>query len=161
MILLLERLPLDKFGPVHHVLSQTDTTSQKKIEKSKIAVGTIGQWHTIIRSREVKQSWASTIMTTIASTFQCFFLVVRIRPRVIICNGPGTCVPVCFSAFFLRVLGIADTRIVYVESFCRVDKLSLSGKLLYHIADRFIVQWPQLLSRYKRAEYLGDGSKSN
>lgn len=69
--------------------------------------------------------------------------------------------PVCFSAFLLRVLGIADARIIYVESFCRVDKLSLSGKLLYHIADRFIVQWPQLLSQYKRAEYLGDGAKSN
>jgi beta-1,4-N-acetylglucosaminyltransferase len=67
----------------------------------------------------------------------------------------GTCVPICFVAFFYNVLGISRTKIIYVESFCRVKKLSLSGKLLYYIADKFIVQWPGLLVPYPRAEYLG------
>eukprot|EP01031_Cornospumella_fuschlensis_P032110 gene32109-38831_t len=46
--------------------------------------------------------------------------------------------------------------ILYVESFCRVQHLSLTGKLLYPIADRFIVQWEDLAEKYSRAEYLGD-----
>jgi beta-1,4-N-acetylglucosaminyltransferase len=68
----------------------------------------------------------------------------------------GTCVPIVFVAFLYKLLGILDADIVFVESFCRVQKLSLTGKLLYPIADKFIVQWPQLLRQYGRAEYLGD-----
>lgn len=125
----------------------------------QIAVGLIGTWSEITRSREVKQSWISTIATTAFSLIQCTLLVLSMRPQLIICNGPGTCVPLAISAFIFRVLGIVDTRIFFVESFCRVDSLSLTGKLLYFIADRFVVQWPQLLTKYKRAEYLGDGEK--
>jgi beta-1,4-N-acetylglucosaminyltransferase len=68
----------------------------------------------------------------------------------------GTCVPIVYVAFLYKLLGILDADIVFVESFCRVQKLSLTGKLLYPIADKFIVQWPQLLRQYGRAEYLGD-----
>lgn len=68
----------------------------------------------------------------------------------------GTCVPLCYALFLLRLLGLNSTsRIVFVESFCRVRSLSLSGKLLYYICDDFIVQWPALAERYHKAEYLG------
>lgn len=48
-----------------------------------------------------------------------------------------------------------DVRIIYVESAARVKTLSLTGKILYLIADRFFVQWPKLLEKYKYAEYIG------
>ncbi|XP_073427494.1 UDP-N-acetylglucosamine transferase subunit ALG14 isoform X3 [Dendrobates tinctorius] len=73
----------------------------------------------------------------------------------ILCNGPGTCIPVCFSALLLGILGIKKVLIIYVESLCRVESLSLSGKILYHVADRFIVQWPLLKDKYPNATYLG------
>ena len=41
------------------------------------------------------------------------------------------------------------------ESVARVKSLSLSGKLLYPIADKFMVQWPDLLAKYPRARYVG------
>jgi beta-1,4-N-acetylglucosaminyltransferase len=97
----------------------------------------------------------STIFTTLYSLIQSFILIVRIKPHLIICNGPGTCVPICYSAFLLRLLGISQTTIIFIESFCRVKSLSLSGRLMYVIADKFIVQWPELTERYQRAEYLG------
>lgn len=159
MIFLLAKFDSQQFGPIHHIISETDHTSIQKIKKSKIPIESVGVWHHIKRSREVKQSWLSTIFTSLLSTVQCFFLVLRIRPRLIICNGPGTCVPVCYCAFLLKVVGMGDTKIIFVESFCRVEKLSLTGRLLYPIADRFIVQWPQLLLKSKRAEYLGDGRR--
>ena len=47
-------------------------------------------------------------------------------------------------------------RTVYVESWARVKKPSLSGQLLKHVVDRFLVQWPQLeRSAGGRAEYPG------
>ena len=39
-------------------------------------------------------------------------------------------------------------NIVFIESFCRVKSLSLTGRILYAlgIVDLFLVHWPELLS---------------
>lgn len=42
-----------------------------------------------------------------------------------------------------------------MESFARVTALSLSGRILIWIADRFLVQWPELAKRYPKVEYVG------
>nr|XP_044994329.1 UDP-N-acetylglucosamine transferase subunit ALG14 homolog isoform X1 [Jaculus jaculus] len=77
------------------------------------------------------------------------------RQRMVLCNGPGTCVPVCVSALLLGVLGIKKVIIVYAESICRVETLSLSGKILFYLSDYFIVQWPTLKEKYPKSVYLG------
>nr|XP_034978976.1 UDP-N-acetylglucosamine transferase subunit ALG14 homolog isoform X4 [Zootoca vivipara] len=74
---------------------------------------------------------------------------------LVLCNGPGTCVPICASALLVRMLGIKNVTIVYVESICRVENLSLSGKILYHFSDYFFVQWPALKEKYPKSIYLG------
>uniref|UniRef100_A0A8C6VB73 UDP-N-acetylglucosamine transferase subunit ALG14 n=1 Tax=Naja naja TaxID=35670 RepID=A0A8C6VB73_NAJNA len=76
------------------------------------------------------------------------------QPQVL-CNGPGTCVPICLSALLLKILGLNKITIVYVESICRVENLSLSGKILYHFSDYFIVQWPALKEKYPKSLYFG------
>ncbi|XP_055484291.1 UDP-N-acetylglucosamine transferase subunit ALG14 homolog isoform X2 [Psammomys obesus] len=73
----------------------------------------------------------------------------------VLCNGPGTCVPICVSALLLGILGIKKVIIVYVESICRVETLSLSGKILFHLSHYFIVQWPALKEKYPKSVYLG------
>lgn len=55
----------------------------------------------------------------------------------------------------LRFLGLVDTRTIYVESFARVKRLSLTGRLLYWVVDGFLVQWPGLKKNWPRAEYRG------
>lgn len=89
------------------------------------------------------------------------------RPDVILCNGPGTCIPLCAAAFVLRVISpvllcpppfrLSMPAIVYVESIARVASLSLSGKLLYHLrlADAVYVQWEGLQRKYPRTIYAG------
>lgn len=55
-----------------------------------------------------------------------------------------------------RVLGVqTDSKIIFCESFARVQHLSLTGKLLYWLADEFVVQWPQLQAKYPKTTYLG------
>lgn len=44
---------------------------------------------------------------------------------------------------------------MYIESIARVTSLSMSGRILYHLADVFIVQWPQLVERYPKSKYFG------
>ena len=142
----------------HCLMASSDHTTRPKIATNAIVQQLLQDaiWHDIARSREVKQSWFTTIFTTLFSFLQAFVLVGRIKPHVILANGPGTCVPLCYAAFLWNLIGWTNTKIIFIESFCRVEKLSLTGKLLYVIADRFVLQWPHLLTQYPRAEYLGD-----
>ncbi|EDV26698.1 uncharacterized protein TRIADDRAFT_22933, partial [Trichoplax adhaerens] len=109
----------------------------------------------IPRSREVRQSWLTTIWTTLYACIFSIPLVWKHRPDVIISNGPGTCIPVSLIAFAFKVMGIHNCVIVYVESVCRVTTLSLSGKIIYYFADYLFVQWPELKEKYSKSIYVG------
>ena len=54
----------------------------------------------IPRSRSVGQSYFTSIFTTVYSFFPACWLVFRTEPDLIISNGPGTALPICYSAFF-------------------------------------------------------------
>lgn len=151
------------YSPRHYVIAESDEMSAKKIHSLELARAqnnsttehTSYHLHRIPRSREVRQSWLSSVFTTSYSMWFSFPLVHRIKPDLVLCNGPGTCVPICVSALLLGILGIKKVIIVYVESICRVETLSLSGKILWHLSDYFIVQWPTLKEKYPKSVYLG------
>jgi beta-1,4-N-acetylglucosaminyltransferase len=45
---------------------------------------------------------------------------------------------------------------MYVECGAQVTMPSVTGRILIHVADRFFVQWPELVHAYRgRAEYCG------
>ncbi|EEC75508.1 uncharacterized protein [Oryza sativa Japonica Group] len=160
-------LQKDRFTPRYYVAALTDNMSLQKAqvyEQSLVRVEVDkeegvenAQFVQIYRSREVGQSYITSIATTLLATSHAIWIIIRIRPQVIFCNGPGTCIPLCVSAFLLKVLGLGWSSIFYIESIARVKKLSLSGLLLYklRIADQFFVQWPQLQQKYPRACYAG------
>lgn len=82
-------------------------------------------------------------------------------PDLIITNGPATAVIIILASLILRFFdwrganNRGKCRTVYVESFARVKTLSLSGKLLLRIVDRFLVQWEELEGAGGRAEFRG------
>lgn len=70
-------------------------------------------------------------------------------PHVIVTNGPGTGFIVGLVAFLLKVLWLAPQnrlKVIYIESWARIDKLGLTGRLFYWIpfAHLFVVQNDQL-----------------
>ena len=75
------------------------------------------------------------------------------EPRTIVVNGPGVCIPVVLGGL-LHSLLYSRCEIIFVESICRVYKLSLSGKILKYFADRFYVQWPQILKRNNQSNMV-------
>ncbi|XP_004635757.1 UDP-N-acetylglucosamine transferase subunit ALG14 homolog [Octodon degus] len=151
------------YSPRHYVIADTDKMSADKINSFELdradrdpsTMASKCYIHRIPRSREVQQSWLSSVLSTLHSMWLSFPLVHRVRPDLVLCNGPGTCVPICVSALLLGILGIKKVIIVYVESICRVETLSLSGKILIHLSDYFIVQWPTLKEKYPKSVYLG------
>ncbi|GJQ13495.1 hypothetical protein GpartN1_g5286.t1 [Galdieria partita] len=115
----------------------------------------------IPRSRYVGQSYFSSLFTTIYSFMvSCWKLLWCDTPDVLICNGPGTCVPVVFIMFIRNVFynlarRKSRTRTVFIESVARVRSLSLSGRILYPFVHRFLVQWPDMMEKYPLVEYVG------
>jgi len=74
---------------------------------------------------------------------------VRARdPDVILSTGAALVVP------FFIVGKMHGCRLVFVESLSRVQGLSLSGRLVYPLADAVFVQWPQA-ARRRRARFAG------
>lgn len=70
-------------------------------------------------------------------------------PTHIISTGAMCTLPVCMIGKMMK------KKVIYVESFARIEELSLTGKIVYRFADLFVVQWEQLAGRYKKAIYGG------
>ncbi|CAE7252013.1 ALG14 [Symbiodinium natans] len=155
MLSLLKDLDQDKYK-CHFIMGETDSTSLKKVQATRPDLAAnLQHFHTIPRSREVGQSWASSLPSTCRAFIACLSLVWKLCPQVLIVNGPGTCVPVVAAALLFELVAFRNLSLVFVESVCRVKSLSMTGKLLYLVSDSFVVHWPELAARYPKAQYLG------
>ena len=98
---------------------------------------------------------------------KCIAVLWKVRPELLLVNGPGTCVPVVYSVFLLQLLSLVIPqftwgggnsqrnrccKIIFMDSLCRVKTLSLSGKLVYPIVDWYLVHWPYLKRDYPLVE---------
>eukprot|EP00250_Pteridium_aquilinum_P010863 c19681_g1_i2 orf=294-947(+) len=165
MLNLITVLDKQKFHPRVYIAALTDNMSLSRaasMEEAAAATSSLVhkggiRYVQIYRSREVGQSYITSVLTTLVATFHGLWLVFGVRPDIILCNGPGTCIPLCFAGFILKVLGVRWVVIVYVESIARVQRLSLSGLLLYKLklADKIYVQWAKLKEMYPRCEFVG------
>ena len=81
--------------------------------------------------------------------FKSFSILLKEKPEVIISTGALASYPMCLLG---KLLG---KKVIYIESFARCDKPSLTGKLVYKFADLFIVQWKEMLEFYPNAVYGG------
>ena len=71
------------------------------------------------------------------------------RPKVIICTGVLSMIPMCI---LVKLFG---GKVIYIESFAKVTSPTKTGKLIYKFADKFYVQWESMKDFYPRAECLG------
>lgn len=69
---------------------------------------------------------------------QAFRLLVKHKPDLILSTGAGIAVP---FALIGRMLSIP---VVFIETFTRIERPSLTGRLMYRLATRFFYQWQTL-----------------
>ena len=77
------------------------------------------------------------------------YLYFKIRPKVIITSGTHTAGPMCIIG---KIFG---SKIIYIETIANTNKKTATGKMIYPIADLFIVQWEEMLKLYPKAIYGG------
>ena len=142
------------------VFSSDDSTSIIKCKTLEDSLSSQygAKFLTVPRARSVGEPLALSVIHTIISFTHTAISLTKMVPElpdVLVINGPGTCVPIAYTLFALKFLGLGRTKIIYVESLARVRDLSLSGKLVLPVADRIVAQWPQAAAKYKRTEYRG------
>lgn len=154
MLEVVKKLNVEKYSPRLYVVAESDQNSVDKL--MAIEKESDYKIYMISRSRKVRQSYFSSIFSTLKSTFDCFPLLMHTQPDLVLCNGPGTCVPVCLVTFLFKVFYInSKCKIAFIESYCRVKTLSLSGWILLYITDIFVVQWPKLSKISRKVSYFG------
>jgi beta-1,4-N-acetylglucosaminyltransferase len=85
----------------------------------------------------------------ITAFFQTLVIFIKERPALIISTGAGVAIP----GFILSKLFCIPS--LYIEAFTRVKKPSMAGKIIYYLADRYLVQHTGLLVWLPRARYRG------
>ena len=98
---------------------------------------------------QINRRERSFIPRLIVNTFRSLKIYMAERPDVVVCTGVLAMIPLCL------VCKAFGKKLIYIESFAKVKSPTRTGILLYRFADRFYVQWPQMLECYPQAIYRG------
>lgn len=70
------------------------------------------------------------------------------KPDLIISCGAAVAVP------FFYIGKMMGAKLVYIEVFDRIDKPTMTGKMVYPIVDKFVVQWEEQKKVYMRLRHI-------
>ena len=137
-LLSLEKL-FEKYD--YYIITEKDKTNEYLKEKygKRMAYLPYGT-----RSKLFKYIFIYTYL--IIKTIYYYF---KIKPDVIVTTGTHTAGPMCYLG---KIFG---SKIVYIETFANINRKTATGRLIYPIADLFIVQWKEMLKLYPKAVYGG------
>ncbi|MDH5075734.1 PssD/Cps14F family polysaccharide biosynthesis glycosyltransferase [Clostridium perfringens] len=89
------------------------------------------------------------VKNLIKNTIVAWKVLRKERPDLIISSGAAVAVP------FFYLGKLFGAKLIYIEVFDRIDKPTLTGKLVYPIVDKFIVEWEEMKKVYSKAINLG------
>jgi beta-1,4-N-acetylglucosaminyltransferase len=81
---------------------------------------------------------------------EAFSIIRKEKPALLMSMGAGPIVP--FSIVGRYIFGI---QTIYIESIAGVEKPTLTGRIMYYLADFFYYQWPSLKSYFPKGECIG------
>lgn len=85
----------------------------------------------------------------LVNCIKSLYFYIKIKPKFIITTGAHTAGPMCCIG---KIFG---SKIIYIETFANINSKTITGRLVYHFADLFIVQWKDMLKLYPKAVYGG------
>ena len=132
-------------------------------EKEKGEEGNEGfSIHVVPRAREIHQSLLSTPVSSLRCLYACLILLYNHAngyPDLILTNGPATSLILILASTIIRFFafmpvvmkaGTAEKmRTIYIESWARVKRPSMSGRIIVYcgLCNRVLVQWKGLETR--------------
>lgn len=89
------------------------------------------------------------ILNLVRNSFLAWKILRRERPDVIVSTGAAVAVPFFYLAKLFRI------KTVFIEVYDRIDKPTLTGRLVYPVADAFVIQWPEQKKAFPRGIHIG------
>ena len=130
---------LDPLGELYEVILLTEKTDC-----------VISSWYDKVHYvPQVNRKELKCILKLISNAFTSWRVLSNHKPVAVISTGALATIPVCLLA---KMKGI---KVIYIESFARMDSPSRTGRLMYKIADKTIVQWASVQKFYPNAIYGG------
>lgn len=83
------------------------------------------------------------------SCVQMVRIIFRYKVVAMISTGPGLAV---IPGIICR---LKRAKVIYFESWSRIEKPSLAGRFMYWISNQFFVQHKSMKARYPKAKYMG------
>ena len=108
--------------------------------------------HSLLRGEDVRWAYHPTTrnaVNLVRNLGLAWRLLRRYRPDIVVSTGAGVAFPFFLLARLLRI------KTVYVEVYDRIDVPTLTGRLCYPLASRFLLQWEAQKRFYPRGEVIG------
>lgn len=133
-------LMLKKLEEKHDIFIVTEKTKYNKNDKK------INYYVMQVNRKEVL-----FIFKMISIFFKSLIIFLKEKPDVVISTGVLASIPMLFIAHFFK------KKVIYIESFAKVNSPTLTGKLVYKfkLSNQFYVQWEPMLNFYPNAIYKG------
>ena len=90
-----------------------------------------------------------SVKALLINTVRALKILKKEKPDLIISSGAAPAVP------FFCIGKLIGAKLIYIEVIDRFREASLSGKICYRLADKFVVQWEEMLTNYPKAVNLG------
>ena len=81
----------------------------------------------------------------IYNSFKSLYYYLKFHPDYIITTGAHTAGHMCYIGKFF------GSRVVFIETFANINTKTVTGKMVYPIADKFIVQWSSMRKLYPKS----------
>nr|WP_295301215.1 PssD/Cps14F family polysaccharide biosynthesis glycosyltransferase [uncultured Blautia sp.] len=85
----------------------------------------------------------------VVNSIKSLQIIIKERPDYIITTGVLAMIPLCL------LVKITGGKLIYIESFAKVNSGTETGKFLYRFADQFYVQWESMKEIYPKALFRG------
>lgn len=94
--------------------------------------------------RHSERDWKTAI-----NFWEAWLILRRERPQVLLSTGAGPMIPFALLAKLFQI------RLIFIEIGNQVVRPSVTGRLMYRLADRFYYQWESLERFFPRGIYGG------
>lgn len=118
-------------------------------EKTKSTVDLKDEYKVHYLIYGTKHKPLSYIFKLLINCFKSLYYFIKIRPDAIVTTGAHSAGPMCCIGKIFR------KKIIYIETMANLSSKTLTGKLVYPIADLFVVQWESMKEMYPKAIYGG------
>lgn len=98
---------------------------------------------------ETKKNPFKYFFVFLFNIIKSLIIFLKQKPDIIVTTGTHTAVPMCYIGKIFR------KKIIFIETFANRNTKTVAGKLVYPIADVFVVQWEEMLKLYPKAQYWG------